>query len=58
MTCGDPAGIMEQETRYLTLLEQVEEYRIIDNRLELLRFEEKDGVRKEIILLVFEKIAR
>ena len=58
LTCGDPAGIMEQETRYLTLLEQVEEYRIVDNQLELLRFEEKDGVRKEIILLVFEKIAR
>ena len=58
LTCGDPAGIMEQEARYLTLLEQVEEYRLVDNRLELLRYKDENGERKEVILLVFEKTAR
>jgi len=36
MYCGEPEGIMEQENRYLTLLESVAGYRIDGNRLDLL----------------------
>ena len=36
MYCGEPEGIMEQEARYLTLLESVAGYRIDGNRLDLL----------------------
>ena len=34
--CGEPEGIMEQEARYLTLLESVAGYRIDGDRLDLL----------------------
>ena len=36
MYCGEPEGIMEQETRYLTLLESVADYSIDGDRLDLL----------------------
>ena len=36
MYCGEPEGIMEQESRYLSLLESVAGYRIDDDRLDLL----------------------
>ncbi|MDD3857470.1 MAG: META domain-containing protein, partial [Methanoculleus sp.] len=36
MYCGEPEGVMEQENRYLTLLESVAGYRIDGNRLDLL----------------------
>lgn len=43
-----------QENRFLDLLPQVEEYRIEGNELKLLRFEDANGTRKEIVLLIFE----
>jgi len=36
MYCGEPEGVMEQENRYLNLLESVAGYRIDGNRLDLL----------------------
>ena len=36
MYCGEPEGVMEQENRYLTLLESVAGYRIDGGRLDLL----------------------
>jgi len=52
--CNEPAGIMEQETLFLALLDQVEEYRINeDKRLELIRYVTEDNQRVEKIILLF-----
>lgn len=51
--CTEPEGITQQETRFLELLEQADEYRIVDDQLELLNVEMVDGNREEILLLVF-----
>lgn len=44
MYCGEPEGTMEQEARYLTLLESVAGYRIDGDRLDLL-----DGAGKPLL---------
>jgi len=52
-TCDQPAGIMEQETAFLALLEDVEEYRFNeDEKLELVRevIENEQTVVKVILL--------
>jgi hypothetical protein len=54
--CEQPPGIMEQETRYLDLLERTEEYRInADEQLEFIRYVlNADNQREEKIILVYE----
>ncbi len=56
MSCGEPAGVMDQETLYLGLLTQVEDYRINeDEQLEMIRFvTNENNQREEKILLVFD----
>jgi polar amino acid transport system substrate-binding protein len=51
--CTEPPGVMEQEARFLSLLDQTEEYRVEDDKLKLVRFEEIDGTRTEIVVLIF-----
>jgi polar amino acid transport system substrate-binding protein len=56
LLCNEPAGIMEQEDLYLSLLTQVEEYRINeDEQLEFIRYvQNENNEREEKILLVFD----
>jgi len=54
--CQEPAGVMDQEVLYISLLKQVEEYRFnADNQLEFIRYVlNENNQREEKILLVFE----
>ncbi len=54
--CEEPEGLMEQETHYLGLLDEVEEYRINeDGQLELIFYiTNENNEREEKILLVFD----
>jgi ABC-type amino acid transport substrate-binding protein/heat shock protein HslJ len=53
-TCDQPEGIMEQETAYLAMLEEVEEYRINqDGKLEFVREVIEDEQTVEKIIMVF-----
>lgn len=56
--CEQPAGVMEQETLYLELLQQVEEYRFnADGQLELLRYVvDENNSRVEKVLLIFSVV--
>jgi ABC-type amino acid transport substrate-binding protein/heat shock protein HslJ len=56
LICEQPPGVMEQETIYINLLQQVEEYRFNeDDQLEFIRFVlDENNQREEKILLVFE----
>jgi heat shock protein HslJ len=49
LTCGEPAGIMEQETAYLALLQQTSSFVIEGNELRLYDNQEK-------LLLEFENM--
>ncbi len=50
-TCAEPAGIMEQEANFLSLLEDVEEYKIDLNMLSFIDFVDENGeeVAKDIM---------
>lgn len=52
--CAEPAGIMEQETQFLDLFRQAEEYRITpDDELQIIRYVFENNQRVEKIILFF-----
>ena len=54
LICEQPAGIMEQEVDFLTLLESVQEYRFNQqDRLEMITYVIENNQQMEKILLVF-----
>ena len=58
LLCEQPAGVMDQESMYLALLESAEEYRLnADEQLELIRWViNANNQREEKIILVFDGI--
>ncbi len=54
-TCTEPAGIMEQEANFLSLLEEVEEYKIDLNMLTFIDFVDENGKEVAKDILSFSK---